>query len=474
MDQPAAAAVPPSATSQKWYQGLDRYCWIVLIISALGWLFDTMDQNLYNLVRAPSLKQLLHPHPENPVLTDAEKATLANEVKFKGYIVTAIFIVGWATGGWIFGILGDRLGRTKTMIYTILIYAVFTGMSGLVGIWGIPRSWILYSVMRFMTGLGVGGEWAAGAALVAEVFPARSKTMALGLLQSLSAVGNMMASVVTLCLGDLDLRWRWAYFVGFLPALLIVWIRRSVKEPEAWLHAKQKASLGQEMGNIGQIFTHPVLRRNTIAAVMMAAAGGIALWGAGFFSTDILREELQKGGNLDSAAIGQRVSIMFLLQNAGSFFGIYLFAAFSERTSRKAAFYLWWVLAWGSLLAFFWGINGSGAQAYTRALILAPIMGFCMLGPFSGYTIYFPYLYPTRLRTTGCGFCYNVARYIVAAGIIALGGFGVKMGGFAVSATIVSFVYIFGFIGTWLGPETKGRLLPEDKDFETEPAKATA
>jgi MFS family permease len=297
--------------------------------------------------------------------------------------------------------------------------------------------------------------------------------MALGMLQSLSATGNMLASVVTLGLGDLDVRWRWAYFIGFLPALLVLWIRRSVKEPEAWKEAKEKASLGKELGSIGEIFTHPTLRRNTIAAVLMAAAGGIALWGAGFFSTDVLRAELKQAG-MDSSAIGTRVSVMFLLQNAGSMIGIYLFAVYSERTNRKKAFYLWFALAWVSLLAFTWGIKGSAGDAFVRAAVLAPIMGFCTLGPFSGYTIYFPYLYPTRLRATGCGFCYNVARYLVAVGIFCLGGLGVKLGGFAGSATIVSFVYIFGFIGTWMGPETKGKPLPEDKDFEIAPAPVIA
>jgi MFS family permease len=491
------ADTAPDGRPLKWYQGLERYCWVVLVISALGWLFDTMDQNLFNLVRAPSLREILHPHPENPKLTAEEAASLKEQAGFLGYVVTAIFIAGWATGGWLFGILGDRLGRAKTMIYTILIYAIFTGASGLIGVGPVPRSWVLYALMRFLTGMGVGGEWAAGASLVAEVFPARSKTMALGLLQSLSAVGNMMASAVTLCLGDLDIRWRWAYFIGFLPALLVLWIRRSVKEPEAWTQAKERASFGKELGNISEIFTHPVLRRNTLAAVLLAAAGGISLWGAGFFSTDILREELgtraaeirksleQKGElaalddelkreGLDGKGIGNKVSIMFLLQNAGSFFGIYLFAAFSERTNRKKAFYLWFVLAWLSLLAFFWGLKGSGAGAFTRALILAPIMGFCMLGPFSGYTIYFPFLYPTRLRSTGCGFCYNVARYIVAVGVVLLGGLGVKFGGYAVSATIVSFVYILGFVGTWMGPETKGKPLPEDADFDVKTAPVPA
>src|SRR5437867_1164871 len=113
----------------KWYQGLDRYCWIVLLIAALGWLFDTMDQNLMNIVRAPSLKEIFHPHPASPVLTTQEKIDLDKKVKEYGGKLTSIFLLGWAAGGFIFGILGDRLGRTRTMILTILIYAIFTGGS---------------------------------------------------------------------------------------------------------------------------------------------------------------------------------------------------------------------------------------------------------------------------------------------------------------------------------------------------------
>src|SRR5687768_4823269 len=180
MDQPAA---PPAGKPLKWYQGLEKYCWIVLVISALGWLFDTMDQNLFNLVRKSSMEDLLMPKAERAALTGAAKTAFDDDVRFKGGIVTAVFLIGWAAGGFIFGILGDRLGRTKTMIVTILIYAIFTGASGLV------NNWYLYAFARFMTGIGVGGEWAAGAALVAETFPQRSRPMALGLLQALSSVG---------------------------------------------------------------------------------------------------------------------------------------------------------------------------------------------------------------------------------------------------------------------------------------------
>src|SRR5262249_38151199 len=139
--------VEQTSKSLKWYQGLERYCWVVLIISALGWLFDTMDQNLFNLVRKTSMEDLLMPKAEREGLKGDAKTAFQDDVGFKGGIVTSVFLLGWAAGGFIFGILGDRLGRTKTMIITILIYAVFTGTSGLV------NNWILYSIARFMTGV---------------------------------------------------------------------------------------------------------------------------------------------------------------------------------------------------------------------------------------------------------------------------------------------------------------------------------
>jgi MFS family permease len=456
MDQNAPT---PSTANLKWYQGLNRYCWVVLVISALGWLFDTMDQNLFTLVRTASMQDLLMPKAEREKLTPEAAKAFNDDVAYKGSIVTAVFLLGWAAGGFIFGILGDRLGRTKTMIITILIYAIFTGGSGLV------NHWILYAVMRFMTGLGVGGEWAAGAALVAETFPQRSRPMALGLLQALSAVGNMTAAVITWGIEGAGMDWRIVYFVGAAPALLVLWIRRSVKEPEQWVSAKERATVGKELGKIGELFSHPVLRRNLIAAVLMGTAGVGALWGVGFFSTDLVLTELQKGG-VEAGPRNQVKNIMFFLQNLGSFFGIYMWAVFSERFNRKKAFYLSYFLAWISVLVFFWTVAGKGKDAGAYALVLAPIMGFCTLGPFSGFTIYFPELYPTRLRTTGCGFSYNAARILAAAAPFVL-GFLKREWGWPQAASVVVCVYLLGFIGTWLGPETKGKPLPEDKDFET-------
>jgi MFS family permease len=475
MSQPLESTTDPvTGKPLKWWQGLDRYCWVVLIIAALGWLFDTMDQNLFNLVRTQSIQELLGPRGKD-----------AAYVRTVGGWITAAFLVGWSVGGFIFGILGDRIGRTGTMIITILIYALFTGLSGLA--WG-PWS---YGFFRFMTGLGVGGEWAAGAAIVAEVFPSRSRPMALGLLQALSAVGNMMAAVITLILAEMS--WRYAYAVGALPALLVLWIRRSVREPEKWKEAKEAATFGKEMGNITELFTDPTLRRNTIAALCMALAGQGVLWGVAFWSVDLLIGVLRPLG-VGEADINRTKSVMFFTQQLGAMIGIYLFAAFSEKTSRKAAFALWFFLAWASIPIFFWGVPKSAgvnlgflstilspitftgslpaaaASAVHVSVLLAFFMGFATLGPFSGFTVYFPELYPTRLRATGCGICYNGGRFLAAIIPIVTTALaahfatrpGAVANGYPMAATIFSCLYILGFVGIFLGPETRGKPLPED------------
>jgi MFS family permease len=471
MAQQTSELDPRSGKPLRWYQGLDRYCWVVLAVATLGWLFDMMDQNLYTLIRVPSLRDILSKTISDPAALDAA-------VKDKAGIITAIFLIGWSVGGFIFGILGDRIGRTKTMILTILTYAIFTGINGLV------QSWQGYALARFMTSLGVGGEWAAGAALVAEVFPQRSRAMALGMLQSLSAVGNMMAATLTLVIGNMDAHWRWVYFIGAAPALLVFWVAKSVKEPEAWQQAKKTAVAGKELGNYKDLFTHPKLRHNLLVAVLMATAGIGGLWGVGYFSPDLLRSELVKAA-WSPKVIGRCVAIMFFCQQVGALIGMVLFAPFAERFGRRPAFTLWFALAWASVIVFFWGVAGSGGGAYHRALMLAPILGFCTLGPLSGFTIYFPELFPTRLRATGCGFGYNAARIFAAAAPFAIGPLAIyftKYGpnkeilqsGYAMAATIVSVIYLCGFLGVILGPETKGMPLPEDKDFEVPAPPATA
>ena len=213
-DTASTPGTPSNGT--PWYRELNRYHWFVLVVAALGWMFDTMDQQLFNLARGPALMELSG-DPAN--------------AKFYGGLVTMIFIIGWATGGVYFGILGERIGRAKTMVYTILLYSMFTGLSVLsVGVWD-------FSFYRFLTGLGVGGQFAVGVALVAETLPDRARPYALGWLQASSALGNMLAALAGIALGQmqsagmLDSAWRAMFLVGALPAFLCIVVFRKLKEP---------------------------------------------------------------------------------------------------------------------------------------------------------------------------------------------------------------------------------------------------
>ena len=281
----AAPSDETSSGTGPWWKELNRYHWFVLVVAALGWLFDTMDQQLFNLARVPAMRELLAPLPGvSPAQAD---------VDFYGGISTSIFLLGWATGGLGFGIMGDRVGRAKTMLLTILLYSLFTGLSAL--------SWDPWSfaIFRFLTGLGVGGEFAVGVALVAEVMPVRARPFALGLLQALSAVGNISAAIISLVLSDLEERgavgsaWRIMFVIGAVPALLAILIRRRLKEPEQW-QAVSGDELKKKLGSYGELFRDPRWKKNAIVGLIMAASGVIGLWGIGFFSIDLNRSVFRK------------------------------------------------------------------------------------------------------------------------------------------------------------------------------------
>src|SRR5216683_4051295 len=212
------------AVSGPWYKALHGYHWWVLIVASLGWMFDTMDQRIFVLARGPAMNALM------------PAGTPAAEVTFYSTIATSVFMVGWASGGLFFGIMGDRWGRAKTMMLTILVYSSFTGLSAL-----SQNQWD-FMVYRFLTGLGVGGEFAAGVTLVAEVMPASARPHALGLLQAFGAVGNIIGSLLSFVV--LPLGWRWMFVVGVLPALLVAAVFRKMSEPEAWRRAREPGGRG--------------------------------------------------------------------------------------------------------------------------------------------------------------------------------------------------------------------------------------
>ena len=460
-----AAQAPPIASDAPWWRGLTSYQWFVFLVASLGWLFDTMDQQLFNLARVPAVSQL----------TGAKPGAPDGIVAFYGGVTTCIFMLGWATGGIFFGVLGDKIGRAKTMMLTILAYSAFTGLSAISqGVWD-------FAAYRFLTGLGVGGQFSVGVSLVAEVMSDRARPHALGWLQALSAVGNMMAAVIAIGLGVVEGQgvaisaWRSMFLVGLLPSLLAIPVFLKLKEPERWKEAVRKEEVeeagvepAKKLGSISELFSDPRWRRNTIVGMILAFSGVVGLWGIGVFSNDLTRLVLanhyKKLGLPDSEIAGKLTfwaGMTLLMFNAGAFFGIQGFSWLTHRTGRRPAFAISFVLAAISTAATFYLM-----KEFWHIFILFPIMGFCQLAIFGGYAIYFPELFPTRLRSTGISFCYNVGRFVAASGPFALGyltsdvfrGYAEPM---RYAGVTMCLVFVLGLLALPFAPETKGQPLPE-------------
>jgi MFS family permease len=449
-----------TAGQVPWWRLLNRYHWLVLIIASMSWMFDCMDQRIFNIVREPALRSLLYDKqvnaPDAPPLTPEQKTT----VQFYGRIATGMVLLGWAVGGFFFGLLGDRIGRVKTMMVTISIYAGFTGLSAL------SLAWWDFIAYRFLMGLGIGGLFAAAVSLVAEVTPPAARPHALGLLQALSALGNVIGSAITIYLKPQSRlfgieNWRWIFLVGIIPALLVVAIQRTLKEPESWQRAKTRASedVQKQLGAWRDLFS-PGLRRNTIVGLFLAVAGVIGLWGVAFFSPELVRDGLKA---LPRAAQDKYVGIGLMLQDVGAFFGVYFFTVLAARTGRKPAFGLCFISAFVATVCIFQFLRQP-----SHVFWMPPILGFWTLSVFGGYAIYFPELYPTRLRSSGVGFCYNVGRVITAAALFGsaylvdlLKSHGVAEP-FRVGSILITGIYFVGIVTLFWAPETKGRPLPED------------
>ena len=438
-----------------WWRELNKYHWFVLVVAALGWMFDCLDQQLFTMARGPAMKALLKAG-QNP---DA----------YAGY-ATSIFLIGWATGGLLFGVLGDRIGRAKTMVMTILVYSACTGLSAL------SQTFWDFVFYRFITGFGVGGEFAVGVALIAEVMPSRARPYALSMLQALSAIGNVTAAGIGMLFGQLEANgtfktgqsWRWMFLVGALPALLAVLIQRKLKEPESWVAAKASGKV--RLGSYGALFSDPRWRRNAIIGVLLAFSGVVGLWGIGFFTVDLIRSVLRKtfiAQGLSPEQVAGKASfwagVTLMMINVGAFFGMNVFGAVTQRIGRRPTFAIAFLAAMFSTAMVFWNLKD-----FSQIFWMVPIMGFCQLSLFAGYAIYFPELFPTNLRSTGTSFCYNVGRFVAAVGPAALGLLTSQVyvnhpEPMRPAGVTMCAIFLLGLCVLPFAPETKDKPLPEEE-----------
>jgi MFS family permease len=440
-------ATPASESKRGVFEGVTFYHWLVVIIASCGWLFDCMDQRIFILSREPALREMLA----------GNEAALASIKTYIGWATTAM-IIGWATGGIIFGMMSDKWGRVKTMVATLLVYSCFTGLSG------TAHTWQVFVAYRFLVGLGVGGMFGAATSLVAESVPGNFRSMALGSLQALSATGNILGSLISMKIqpgqehfwGDLT-GWRVLFFVGIVPAILVIPIVFVLKEPEAWKEAKRSARSGEarKVGSLTDLFGHPRWRRNTIIGLLLGVSGMIGLWGIGFFSPELISTALK--GEPQSVVDHVR-GVGTALQDVGAFLGMMSFTFVASFLNRRLAFLGAFGLCLFSTMFVFNSLNSA-----TDAYWMLPMMGFAQLAVFAGYSIYFPELFPTRLRGTGVGFCYNTVRYLAAPAPVLLGYLSTLMS-FRTAAIVMSFIYVVGAVALIWAPETKGKPLPEDDE----------
>jgi MFS family permease len=457
LDPAAPPALALETDHRHWSRTLTRYHWFVLIICTLGWMFDTMDQQLFNIARRPAMRALV-----------AEDAI----TEYSGF-ATTIFLIGWGAGGIGFGVLGDLIGRAKSMVLTILLYSLFTGLSAL--------SWDFWSfgAFRFLTGLGVGGQFAVGVSLVAEEMPERARPFALGLLQALSAVGNISAALAGISLafvvraGWLQESWRIMFLIGTVPALLVLPIMGRLREPEKWRKLAAERTMRERLGAYGaELFHEPRWLKNALVGLVLASSGIIGLWAIGFFSIDlqraIFRARLESEGLSGADVTFQEdfwASMTSVTLNLGAFFGIYSYSRVSHHLGRRPTFAIAFVLALVSTAFVFWKFNSIGDIFW-----MIPIMGFCQLALFGGYAIYFPELFPTRLRSSGTSFCYNGARFVAAAAPSALGLLqrhfverfeGDRLLAFRYAGIVMCAIFLVGLAVLPFAPETRGKPLPE-------------
>ena len=387
-----ATQAPPSmpAAEARSLRELSPTQWKSGIAAWLGWLFDGLDMHLYTLVAAPFVAQLL-------LIAD----TASDEVKQKSSWIQAAFLVGWALGGAFFGRLGDLIGRSRALSLTILTYAVFTGLSFFATAW-----WHLL-IYRFVAALGVGGEWAVGSTLLAETWPRRWRPWIAAVLQTGVNLGVLLACLTGYLLSDASP--RYVFLVGILPALMVFWIRRHVPEPAEW-HAAQ-ASGKTQSPPISDLFRGKVLRV-TILTLVVCASSLSAWWAFMFWHAQHLRH-LPEVAVLSKPEINRLVSTTFAAVIGISIVGNF----FSGWLARRIGFRNALVLMFLGMAFTLWGAFAEVRSAYALSRFWMPAVGFWS-GVFGLFTMFLPPLFPTLLRTTGAGFCYNFGRIAAAAGTV--------------------------------------------------------
>lgn len=457
------------SSSAPWWRQLTRYHWFVFAVASAAWFFDCLDQRLFSLARIPALASLMDKAGTDPAVQDF------------GKVVTAWFLIGWGIGGLIFGALGDKYGRAKMLTVTILIYSGFTGLSF------FSQTALDFTICRFLTGLGVGGVFGLAVALIAETVPSGARAQALGLLQVLSTVGNVSAGFAMKGIATLEKSgtiqsgtgWRWMFLLGAVPAVMVIFTAKYLREPESWQRLKDSGRLatGGIFGPYRSLFAAARWRKNLAVGALIASTGVVGLWAIGEYAVDLqtsvfttfykanVPDGVPDAAKWVKSEVDDAKFWAYLWQMLGAAVGMWIFTRVANAVSRRFAFACGFSAALVVTVLVYWKMD-SPQDAYW----MMPLMGAAQLGVFAGFAIYLPELFPGRLRSTGTSFCYNLGRFAAAAGSFFSSALSQQVYGhfekplpFRYSAMTMCAIFLVGLVTLLFAPETRGQPLPEEE-----------
>lgn len=410
-----------------WLEGITKYHVMVFIGCWLGGIFDGMDSTLMSVLMPDAVSQLIHSH---------DKALVGPIASY----VQSIFLFGWMLGGVLFGVVGDKLGRVKSMILSILLYALFTGLAGL------SHSWPQLAACRFLTGLGIGGEMVSIATFLAEVWPSRTRAVAIGVLITSYQAGVFIAGSIQKLVPD----WRTAFFLGVLPAFLVIFLQKTLRESDKWMEAKQKRSDREEKTSHFKELFHKENARGLIVGGLIFCGLLIGYWASlswiPLWVQDLVQGRQGSGGEKGVAVIYEGIAAVL---------GCSLAGFFSDWMGRKA-----------TIIFSYTGCLIASALLFLTNPVFSPVIYWetALLGFFIGMAqaimyVYLPELFPTLVRASATGFCLNVGRFVTAVTVLFVGAVVNALGGYGMAAFAFSLFYLVSIVAAFFGVETRGRAL---------------
>jgi MFS family permease len=410
----------PADLTAPWWKEITRNQWYALLAGKIGWMLDAFDVMLYVFC----LKTIMEEWHLNPAVA--------------GFMVTVTLFAS-SFGGILFGAVADRFGRKKALMATVLIFSICSGLSGL------SQNLIQLAIARTLLGLGMGGEWASGALLVSETWPAKHRGKAIGLMQGGWALGYLAAAIAAATILP-RFGWRVMFFVGVIPALFALWIRTKVEEPLVWVNQQKKEQAEPKAkGGFLQIFA-PDLLRFTLISTLISTFVMFAYWGLFSWLPSFLGSPVSKGG----AGLSIVKAPMWIMpMMVGAYVGYVSFGFIADKFGRRPTFAGYLLIS--AVLVFIFG----NTRNPTALMVMGPFLGFFGSGYFSAFGAFIAELFPTRARGSAVGFCYNTGRMLSALAPTVVGYFAMKLGVGAALA-FLAIAFILAAVSIFLLPETRG------------------